>query len=128
MLRFPDRRINSRSHDHYCGRIVLDENALLSSSMGSAAQNRTRREMGRAIAYSGLMPAARTTLAHFPVSSAISLPNSPAEPGSGSPPMAAKRAFIPGSARAALISLLSLSTISAGVFAGAPLPYHWLVS
>src|SRR5882762_6829767 len=93
MLRFPDRRINSRSHDHYCGRIVLDENALLSSSMGSAAQNRTRREIGRAIAYSGLMPAARTTLAHFPVSSAISLPNSPAELVSGSPLIRSGRTY-----------------------------------
>jgi len=34
------------------------------------------------------MPAARTTLAHFSVSSAISLPNSAGEPGSGSPPTA----------------------------------------
>jgi hypothetical protein len=58
--------------------------------------------------YSGLMPAARTTLAHFSVSSAISLPNSAGEPGSGSPPSAASRAFIAGSAIAVLISLLSL--------------------
>src|SRR5712671_5930615 len=78
--------------------------------------------------YSGLMPAARTTLPHFSVSSEISLPNSAGGPPSGSPPMAANRAFIPGSAIAALISLLSLSTISAGVFAGAPRPYHWVVS
>ena len=41
---------------------------------------------------------------------------------------AASRAFMPGSAIAALISLLSLSTISAGVLAGAARPYHWLVS
>ena len=39
-----------------------------------------------------------------------------------SPPRSASRAFILGSARAALISLLSLSTISAGVFFGAPTP------
>jgi hypothetical protein len=67
-------------------------------------------------------------LAHFSVSSAISLPNSAGVPGSGSPPIAARRAFIPGSAIAALISLLSLPTISAGVLAGAPRPYHWVVS
>src|SRR6266852_5019249 len=75
--------------------------------------------------YSGLMPAARTTLPHFSVSSEISLPNSAGDPPSGSPPMAANRAFIPASAIAALISLLSLSTISTGVFLGAPMPYHW---
>src|SRR6202042_1921404 len=49
--------------------------------------------------HSALRPAARTTLAHFSVSSAISLPNSAAEPGSGSPPKAANLAFIPGSVR-----------------------------
>ena len=38
------------------------------------------------------------------------------------PPRSASRALILGSARAALISLLSLSMISAGVFLGAPTP------
>jgi hypothetical protein len=33
-----------------------------------------------------------------------------------------------GSERPALTSLLSLSTISAGVFLGTPTPYHWLIS
>jgi predicted TIM-barrel fold metal-dependent hydrolase len=80
------------------------------------------------LAHSGLMPAARTTLPHFSVSSEISLPNSAGEPGIGSPPMAASRAFMPGSEIAALISLLSLSTISTGVFFGAAKPYHWLAS
>src|ERR1700730_8867269 len=79
-------------------------------------------------AHSGLMPAHFTTLAHFPVSSAMSLPNAAGEPASASPPMSANRDFIMGSVRAALISLLSLSTISAGVFLGAPMPYHWLAS
>ena len=78
--------------------------------------------------YSGLIPPARTTLPHFSVSSAMSLPKSDGEPGIVSPPMSASRAFISGSAIAALISLLSLSTISAGVFFGAPKPYHWLAS
>ena len=35
---------------------------------------------------------------------------------------------MPGSAMAALISLLSLPMISAGVLCGAHMPYHWLVS
>src|SRR5438445_7284163 len=78
--------------------------------------------------YSGLRPPLRTTLPHLSVSSAISLPKSAGEPGIGAPPMAASFAFMPPSAIAALISLLSLSTISAGVFLGAAKPYHWLAS
>src|SRR5262249_9704082 len=42
--------------------------------------------------------------------------------GSGVPPRSARRAFILGSSRAALTSLLSSSTISAGVAFGAPTP------
>ena len=61
-------------------------------------------------------------LAHFSVSSAMSFLKSAGEPASTSAPRSAIRAFILGSARAALISLLSLSTISAGVFSGAPMP------
>ena len=53
----------------------------------------------------GLMLAARITLPHFSVSSAISLPNSAGDPGSATPPRSARRAFILGSARAALTSL-----------------------
>src|SRR5262245_6207634 len=68
------------------------------------------------------MLAARITLAHFSVSSAMSLPNSDGVSASGVPPKSAKRALILGSARAAVISLLSLSMISAGVFLGAPTP------
>ena len=71
---------------------------------------------------SGLMLAARITLPHFSVSSAISLPKSAGEPDSAVPPKSASRALILGSARPALISLLSLSTISAGVSFGAPTP------
>jgi hypothetical protein len=52
----------------------------------------------------------------------MSLPKSAGEPGSAVAPHSASRAFILGSARAALISLLSLSTISAGVVRGAPMP------
>src|SRR5262245_54327265 len=73
---------------------------------------------------SALIPANFTTLAHFSVSSAISLPTSAGDPGSATPPRSARRAFILGSARAVSTSLLSLSTISAGVFVGTPRPYH----
>src|SRR5437660_2075392 len=76
----------------------------------------------RAGDYSALMPADLITLPHFSVSSAMSLPKSAGENASTSPPRSATRAFIVGSARPALISLLSLSTISAGVAFGAPMP------
>src|SRR5262249_10330897 len=71
---------------------------------------------------SGLMLAALITLLHFSVSSAISFPNSAGESASTAPPRSARRALILGSARRALISLLSLLMISAGVFLGAPTP------
>src|SRR5262249_34538939 len=74
--------------------------------------------------YSGLMPANLITLAHFSVSSAINFPKSAGEPGSTAAPCSANRALIVGSARPALISLLSLSTLSVGVFLGAPTPNH----
>src|SRR6476620_12107297 len=79
-------------------------------------------------AHSGLMLAARITLAHFSVSSAMSLPKSPGDPGSTVLPRSANRPLILESARPALISLLSLSMISAGVFLGAPMPSHTLAS
>src|SRR5262252_10260067 len=75
-----------------------------------------------------LMLRARMTLPHFSVSSAMSLPKSAGESASTSPPRSTMRAFIRGSASAALTSLLSLSTISAGVAFGAPRPYQALVS
>src|SRR5262249_21100427 len=75
-----------------------------------------------------LAPENLTTLAHFSVSSAISLPKSAGEPASTVPPRSASLAFILGSARAALTSVLSLSTISAGVAFGAPRPYQELAS
>src|SRR5262245_4574945 len=78
--------------------------------------------------HSALMLPVLITLAHFSVSSAMSLPKSAGEPGSTAPPRSASRTLIMGSARAALTSLLSLSTISAGVPFGAPNPNHWLVS
>jgi hypothetical protein len=77
---------------------------------------------------SALMLAVRITLAHFSISSAINLPKSVGEPVSTVPPRSAIRAFIVGSARAALISLLSVSMILAGVFLGAPTPDQALAS
>src|SRR5215510_4294665 len=79
-------------------------------------------------AYSGLRFANFTTLPHFSVSAAISLPKSPGEPPRVVTPMPLRRPLNLGSARAALISLLSLSTISAGVFLGAPRPHTALAS
>src|SRR6516164_4802933 len=78
--------------------------------------------------HSGLMLASRITLPHFSTLSAMSRPKSAGDPGSTVPPRSANRALILGSARAALISLLSLSTISGGAFQGAPIPLHELVS
>jgi hypothetical protein len=59
--------------------------------------------------YPCLMLAARITLLHFSVSSAMSLPNSAGDCAPGVPPKSAIRAFKCGSASAAPISLLSLS-------------------
>ena len=78
--------------------------------------------------HSGLILEVFITLPHFSVSSAISLPNWAGDPGSGVPPRSARRAFILGSSRAALTSLLSWSTISAGVAHGMPRPYQLLTS
>src|SRR5262245_50713086 len=79
-------------------------------------------------AHSGLMLAARITLAHFSVSSAISLPKSAGEPANTVPPSSARRLLSAGSARPAFISLLSFSTIAAGVAFGAPTPNQALAS
>src|SRR5262245_21501897 len=78
--------------------------------------------------HSGLMLAARITLPHFSVSSAMNLPKSAGVIGIGVPPKSSSRAFIFGSARAALVSLLSFSTMSAGVFLGAQMPYQIVAS
>src|SRR5262249_18102891 len=62
------------------------------------------------------------------VSAAMRFPYSLDDSASTSPPSSAKRALIVGSARAALISRLSVSMISARVFFGAPIPARALVS
>src|SRR5215831_17951405 len=78
--------------------------------------------------HSALIPANLTTLPHFSISPTMSLAKSAGEPGSSVPPTSANRVFIFESTSAALTSRLSLSTISAGVPLGAPIPYHWLDS
>jgi hypothetical protein len=69
-----------------------------------------------------------TTLAHFSVSSANSLPNSAGDMGIGVAPSSVMRAFIFGSASAAPTALLRVSTISGGVPLGAEMPYQTLAS
>src|SRR5262249_40405626 len=78
--------------------------------------------------HSALILAVRITLPHFSVSSASSLAKSAGEPGSTVPPKSANSAFILGSPRAALISVLSLSPIPAAVSLAAPIPYQPLAS
>src|SRR5215813_10459287 len=88
----------------------------------------TRPRAGAGRAHSGLILANRTTLAHFSISSAMSLPNSVGVIGIGSAPRLAIWAFILASASPALISLLSRSMISVGVPLGAPKPCHPVAS
>src|SRR5580704_12650831 len=102
---------------------------LAGPAAGPAAVENDPKETGRAAQdHSGLAWENFTTLLNFSVSSTMSLPKSAAEPGSAVAPKSANRAFILGSTSAALISMLSLSTISAGVFFGAPTPVQKLAS
>src|SRR5215472_1034395 len=78
--------------------------------------------------HSALMPANFTTLAHFSVSSAMNFPKSAGEPANTAAPRSVRRVFMLGSTRAALISLLSFSTISVGVALGTTIPYQPLAS
>src|SRR5262249_18437234 len=68
---------------------------------------------------SALRFAVRTTFPHFSVSSEICFAKSDGDPPNTVAPRSANRAFNFESASPALISRLSLSTISAGVFLGA---------
>src|SRR5262245_66322897 len=72
--------------------------------------------------HSDLMPANLTTFAHFSVSAAISCVKPAGDSGITVAPSAVRRALIRGSERPALISRLSLSTISTGVLLGASKP------
>src|SRR5262245_47902070 len=86
-------------------------------------------KVGRAaLDHSALMAANFTTLAHFSVSAVMNLLKSEGDPTNDKDPNSANRAFILGSAIPALISLLSLSTISEGVPFGAPMPNQPLAS
>ena len=75
-----------------------------------------------------MMLAARITLPHFSVSSAMNLANAAGELANTVEPRSAIRAFIVGSARPTLISRLSLSMISTGVLLGATMPCQPLAS
>src|SRR5262245_65528081 len=71
---------------------------------------------------SALAPENLITLAHFSVSLDMNLAKSEDKPRNTAAPRSANRAFNLGSTRPALISLLSLSTISAGLSLGAAMP------
>src|SRR5260370_39641288 len=90
-------------------------------SKGRRYGRRCHRE-SRVQDYSALLLAARITLAHFSVSSAMSLPTSAGESAHSPPPSFARCVLILGPARPPLLPLVSLSTISVGAFFGAPLP------
>src|SRR5688500_7970550 len=73
--------------------------------------------------HSALAPENFTTLPNRSVSAAKNFANSAGDVANAEEPSSASRALIFGSARPALISLFSLSTISGGVPRGAPMPY-----
>ena len=80
------------------------------------------------LTYSAFTLAARITLPHFSVSSAMSLANSEPDSASGVSPSSAMRRAIRASASASLISWFSLPVISAGVLWGATMPTKMLAS
>src|SRR6516225_4254408 len=86
------------------------------------AEPRGHRHGKVTVRHSTLRLANFTTLPHFSVSAAINLPKLAGVTTIGTPPSSSSFAFSLGSARPALIALLSLSTISVGVFFGAPMP------
>src|SRR5262249_20291983 len=81
-----------------------------------------------AAGHSGLMLAARITLLHFSVSLTMKASKSAEEPANIALPRSERPACTWGSARIALISLLSLSTIAPGVPLRRPMAHHWLAS
>src|SRR5262245_61920325 len=82
----------------------------------------------RRLAHSGLMLAARISLAHFWVSSIKSFPNSAGDNGMGTFPRPVMRSLTLGSDRPVLISRLSFSIISCGVPRGTATPFQVLAS
>src|SRR5437870_1927909 len=78
--------------------------------------------------YSALAPENFTTLPHFSVSAATNAANSAAVSANGVVPASASRALTVGSLSPALISRLSVVTISGGVPLGTPTPNQALAS
>src|SRR5262245_37850216 len=115
---------------HVGNLMVLEHDRLYLKHVGAAhsARSPSQPNPGGCRSYSGLMPANLITLANFSVEPETSFPKAAGEPASTEPPSSAIRALIFGSARPTLISLLSLSMISAGVFLGAPTPCQPLAS
>src|SRR5262245_11775194 len=99
--------------------------SLVDPQRSSGRAERTLRNIRWPTDHSDFAPENLTTLPHFSVSSAMSLPKPATEPGSTMPPRSANRAFNLGSASPALISLLSLLMMSDAVFLGALRQTHW---
>src|SRR5262249_61706636 len=90
------------------GRFAIASSVVMSRLVTRALESTRRQFAERDVMeywpddHSGLILAARITLPHFSVSSAMSLPNSAGDIGIGTPPRSASRALILGSARTAL--------------------------
>src|SRR5215469_8610298 len=121
-------RAVARTHGKRCAKLFYSTSWSASPNARDFAERNIMEDLPGLPDQSALTPANFTTLPHFSVSWAMSLPKSAGEPGSAVAPHSASRAFILGSASAALISVLSLSTISAGVLRGAPMPVQKLNS
>ena len=114
-------------------RSIARSNATRGKAMPRAAIRRMTSENYQPVPRAdqsrvSLMLAARINFPHFSVSSAMSLPKSAGEPESTLPPRSASFILSLASARPALISILSLSTISMGVWLGKPMPNQELTS
>src|SRR6516162_4563164 len=114
------------------GKIIPDRKSIAGGPVAKENCNLSRSRNGTLwnlrLHQSALAPENLITLAHFSVSVAMNLAKSEDEPGNTAAPRSANRAFNLRSTRPALISLLSLSTISAGVSLGAPMPCSALAS
>src|SRR5215475_14371892 len=108
---------------------VRMRHVAMCSPLGSAFVEREVMEcLVGAAGHSGLMLAARITLLHFSVSLTMKVSKSAEEPANIALPRSERRACTWGSARIALISLLSLSTIAPGVLLRRAMAHHWLAS
>src|SRR6266571_5140050 len=133
---------NAREPGEEKEQVLREDRRLLGDVIGEQVGPETREHrahqpaaaaekpgMFRATArHSTLAPEETTTLAHFAVSAAMTLPKSCGVPLIGLPPSSARRASILGSARARFVSALSFSIISAGVPLGMPIPNHAVAS